>query len=173
MPMTPGLRKLALTAHVTASVGWLGAVLAFLGLAVAGVSSRDGEVLRAAYLTAEPVARFVIVPLALASVVTGIAQSLGTSWGLFRHYWVIFKFLIAVVATLVLLQYMQTVSYLSGVAAASGADLRELRSPTFVLHSGAALVVLVVATVLAVYKPRGMTRYGRRKQEELSETVEG
>jgi hypothetical protein len=29
MTMTPGLRKFALTAHVTSSVGWLGAVAAF------------------------------------------------------------------------------------------------------------------------------------------------
>ncbi|MFJ8314173.1 MULTISPECIES: hypothetical protein [unclassified Streptomyces] len=32
------------------------------------------------------------------------------------------------------------------------------------LKSGAALVVLVVATVLALYKTRGKTRYGQRKQ---------
>lgn len=31
--MNPRLRKLTLTAHVTASVGWLGAVTAFLVLA--------------------------------------------------------------------------------------------------------------------------------------------
>ena len=35
--MTPGLRKFALTTHVTSSVGWLGAVGAFLALAIAGV----------------------------------------------------------------------------------------------------------------------------------------
>jgi membrane protein implicated in regulation of membrane protease activity len=35
-----------------------------------------------------------------------------------------------------------------------------------VADAGAALLVLLVATVLAVYKPRGMTRYGRRKQQE-------
>jgi hypothetical protein len=38
MAMTPRLRKFALTAHVTSSVGWLGAVAAFLALAVAGLT---------------------------------------------------------------------------------------------------------------------------------------
>jgi hypothetical protein len=33
-------------------------------------------------------------------------------------------------------------------------------------HAALALLALLVATVLAVYKPRGMTRYGRRKQQE-------
>ena len=50
MTMTPGLRKFALTTHVTSSVGWLGAVGAFLALAIAGVGSEDAQIVRAAYL---------------------------------------------------------------------------------------------------------------------------
>ncbi len=34
--MKPALRKLTLTAHVTASVGWLGAVAAYLVPAIVG-----------------------------------------------------------------------------------------------------------------------------------------
>jgi hypothetical protein len=33
-----------------------------------------------------------------------------------------------------------------------------------VLHADAALLLLVVATTLAIYKPQGMTGYGQRKQ---------
>ena len=33
------------------------------------------------------------------------------------------------------------------------------------------LVVLIVLTALSVYKPRGMTRYGWRKQQELNKGV--
>jgi hypothetical protein len=82
---------------------------------------------------------------------------------------VVAKLVINVVATIVLLLYMQTLRYLAGVAAdatLSSADLRALRSPSPVLHAGAALLLLLVATTLAVYKPRGMTRYGWRKQHE-------
>jgi len=32
--------------------------------------------------------------------------------------------------------------------------------------AGAALVVLLVATVVSTYKPRGLTQYGWRKQQE-------
>ena len=89
--------------------------------------------------------------------------------GLIRHYWVLFKLLINVVATIVLLLYMQTLSYLAGIAAettASTGDLSGLRSPSAVVHAGAALLLLIVATVLAVYKPRGITRYDQRKQQQ-------
>jgi len=169
MTMPPGLRKFALTAHVTSSVGWLGAVAGFLALAVAALTSQDAQTVRAAYLTMELTGWFVLVPLALASLLTGLVQSLGTNWGLFRHYWVLAKLLINVAATIVLLLYMQTLSFFAGVAAettSSSDDLGLLRSPSPLLHAGAALMLLLVATVLAVYKPRGMTRYGQRKQHE-------
>jgi hypothetical protein len=164
MRMAPRVRKFTLTAHVVASVGWLGSIVAFLALAVAGVSSDDAQMVRSVYLVAEPLIWFVIVPLALASLLTGLVQSLGTTWGLFRHYWVLFKLGINLFATAVLLLYTQTVSVLADTAADSSSDLSELQGPTFVLHSAAALLLLLVATVLAVYKPRGMTAYGRRKQ---------
>jgi hypothetical protein len=166
MTLTPWVRKLALTAHVTSSVGWLGAVVAFLGLAAVGVTSENAQTVRGAYLVMEPAAWFVLVPLALVSLLTGLVQSLGTSWGLFRHYWVLFKLLINVAATGVLLLYMETFHSMAGVAADPRADLEVVRTVSPVLHAVAALVLLLVAATLAVYKPRGMTRYGRRKLEE-------
>ena len=167
--MTPDVRKLALTAHVASSVGWLGAVGVFLALAVAGLSSRDGQIVRAAYLAMDLTIRFVIIPLALASLLTGLVSSLGSTWGLFRHYWVLFKLVINVLATIVLLLYTQSISYVAGIAAGMTSprvDLNELGDPTHVVHASAALLVLLVATALAVYKPRGMTPYGQRKQHE-------
>ena len=49
MVMKPGLRKFALTAHVTSSVAWLGAVAAFLALAVIGLRSVDDDMVRSLY----------------------------------------------------------------------------------------------------------------------------
>jgi hypothetical protein len=166
--LTPGLRKLALTAHVTSSVGWLGAVAVFLALAVAGLTSEDPQVVRAAYITMNWAGWFLLVPLAVASLLTGLVQSLATKWGLFRHYWVLAKLLINLFATVVLLLYMQTLGSLGRLAADTTLprdDLGLLRSPSPALHAGAALLLLLVATGLAVYKPRGMTRFGRKHHE--------
>jgi hypothetical protein len=164
--MTPRLRRLAFTAHVTSSVGWLGAVTAFLGLAVVGMTAPDDRTVRGAYLVMEPAAWFVLVPLAVASLLTGIVQGLGTTWGLFRHYWVVFKLLINLFATIVLLMYMETFRSMATVAADPSADLDVVRNPSPVLHAVAALLLLLAAIVLAVYKPRGLTPYGRRRQGE-------
>ena len=166
MTLSPRLRKLALTAHVVSSVGWLGAVVAFLALAVAGLTSQDAQMVRAAYLSMELTTWFIIVPLSLASILTGLVSSLGTTWGLFRHYWVLAKLLLTIVSTIILLLHTKPIGYIAGVAAEtslSSTDLGKLRLQ-LVADAGAALLVLLVNATLGVYKPRGMTRYGRRKQ---------
>jgi uncharacterized membrane protein len=165
--LTPRVRKAALAAHVAVSVGWLGAVLAFLGLSVVGLTSGDPETVRGAYLVMEPVAWFVLAPLAFASLVTGLVQSLGTTWGVFRHYWVLAKLVINVFSTIVLLTYMETFRVLADTAADPSADVGAVRNPSPTLHASLAALLLLVATTLAVYKPRGMTRYGWRKQQQL------
>jgi hypothetical protein len=166
MIMTPRLRKFALTAHVTSSVGWLGTVAAFQALAIAAVRSREPEAVRGFYLAMELTGWYVIVPFCVASLVTGLIMSLGTAWGLFRHHWVVVKFLITVVAALILFGFTQTLSSLGDLAADQALSIGELRSlkQSPVLHSGGGLLVLLVTTILAVYKPWGLTRYGRRKQ---------
>jgi hypothetical protein len=168
MPMRPRLRKLALTAHVTSSVGWLGAVAAFLALGVIGLTTDDAQTARAVFLVMEPAGWAALVPLAFASLLTGLIQALGTTWGLFRHYWVLFKLLMNVAACAVLLAYMQTLGYLADAAADpafSADDLGDMRGSPMI-HSALALVLLLAATVLAVYKPRGTTRYGQRRLRE-------
>ena len=168
MTMAPGLRKLALTAHVTSTVGWLGAVACFLALAIAGLTSRDAQVVRAVYFAMELTGWYVIVPFCLASLLTGLVQALGTPWGLFRHYWILVKLLIAILSTILLLLHMQATSRLAGAAAEtifSGPALDRLRIQ-LTADAGAALVALLVATTLAIYKPRGMTGYGARKEHQ-------
>ena len=167
--LTPRLRKFALATHVICSVGWLGAVVVFLALAIVGLTSQDDRTVRGLYLVMEPAAWFVLVPFAITSLVTGIVMSLGTTWGLFRHYWVLFKLLITIFATIILLMYMRTFRNMSNMAADSTIDLWMVRNPSPVVHSVLALLVLIVATVLAVNKPQGITRYGRRKQHEQSD----
>ena len=166
MTMPPRLRKVVLTAHVTTSIGWLGAVIAYLALDLTAVYSDDIPTVRAAYLGMELIIWYAIVPLAFASVLVGVVNALGTPWGLFRHYWVLIKLLLTIFATLILMQEAQVVSGL-GDTAASTSDPRRL--PGTLLHSVGGLLVLLIIAVLAVFKPRGVTRYGWRKQHERSD----
>jgi hypothetical protein len=170
--MPHGLRKFALVAHVTSSVGLLGAVAAFLALAVAGLTGQDARSMQVAYVAMEMTTWYVVVPLNLAALLTGLVQSLGTSWGLFRHYWVVVKLLLTTLITVVLLLQTPQIAYMADRATGmrlSGTDHLGLRA-SLVVHAGGGLLVLLVTTTLSIYKPRGLTRYGwRRRHEQRSE----
>ncbi|MEO7118920.1 MAG: DUF2269 domain-containing protein [Candidatus Limnocylindrales bacterium] len=166
MTMPPRLRKFVLAAHLTCSVGWLGAVAAYLALDITVATSQDSGLVRAAWIAMGLVAAWTIVPLALASLLTGLVMALGTKWGLFRHWWVLISLLLTVVATLVLLSEAGLIGRMATIAAdPTISDVDLLALPPTLLHSAGGLLVLLVIQVLNVYKPQGLTPYGWRKQE--------
>src|SRR5215218_8939808 len=114
--VSPRLRKLALTAHVATSVGWLGAVAAVLALAIVGLAGTEAETVRSAYVAMELIGWTALLPLSFASLASGLLQALGTSWGLFRHYWVVTKLVMNLLAIAVLVMYMQTLNSLADIA---------------------------------------------------------
>lgn len=166
--MSPGIRKLMLTIHVTSSVGWLGAIAAYLALNVPALGSNDEQAVRAAYLMMDVVMRYALIPLAVASLATGIIQALGTPWGLFRHYWVTISLAVTVFAFVILVLHLPAVEDLAAVAADPDADVSRLEGDLF--HSVGGLVLLLVPLTLNIYKPRGMTRYGWRRTQERRDT---
>lgn len=173
MTLTPFFRKLGLTVHITFSVGWFGAVAGFLALAIAGLTSENSQIVVSSYLCMELITWFVIVPACFGTLLTGVIQSLATQWGLFRYYWILVKFLLTIVATIVLLVHMQPISYMADVVAGttmSDSDLRSLRIQ-LIADAGAALLVLLVSTTLSVYKPWGVTAYGQRRLNEQQKKV--
>ncbi|HSC40407.1 MAG TPA: hypothetical protein VLD19_21130 [Chitinophagaceae bacterium] len=168
MPFTPFLRKFMLTTHITFSIGWLGAVAGFLAIAITGLTSHNPQVVRSAYLVMELVGWFVIVPCSLAALLTGVVESLGTPWGLFRYYWVSVKFFLTIAAAVILLVHMQPISRIANIALTTtlpDIELRNLRIQ-LVFDAAAALLVLLVLTTISVYKPWGRTTYGLRKERE-------
>ncbi len=171
MTIQQGLRKFLLTTHITLAVGWIGAASAYLVLAVAALTSDGLVTLRAAWIAMDLIGWYLIVPLALASLLTGIVMSVGTPWGLFRHYWVIVSLVLTIVATAVLLNHMPTVSIFARAAAEPNiADVGKLRSALWgeLLHAGVGLLVLFAIEVLNVYKPQGMTAFGRRRVQQVA-----
>lgn len=164
MRMPPRVRQAMLAVHVAASVGWLGAIAAYIALNVPVIAGADEQLVRAAHLMMRPVAWYAVVPLALTSLVTGIVQALGTPWGLFRHYWVLISLVMTAFATAILLLHLGDVDALAARAADPSTDAGSLKGDLF--HSVGGLAVLLVPLVLNLYKPRGLTRYGWRKQQE-------
>lgn len=164
MLLTSATRKFVLTLHVMSSVGWTGAVAVFVVLDIAALPGPDPQLGRVLWLALQASVWSLLVPLAFASLLTGLILALGTVWGLFRHYWVLFKLVLTLIATVVLVLYTQTISTVAGMAANQA--MSGLGFPSTLLHTGGGLLVLLLTTALAIYKPRGMTRYGQRKRLE-------
>ena len=163
MVMTPAVRKFALSVHLTLSVGWIGAVAGYLALGITAVRSEDVDTIRSAWTAMEITGWYAIVPLALGSLLTGLVMALGTKWGLFRHYWVAISFVLTVFSAVVLVMHMPDVTATADVARRSeGAALEALGGDLG--HPGIGLAILVAIQVLNIYKPRGLTRYGWRRQ---------
>ena len=147
-------------------MGWLGAALAYVALNVPALTATDEATVRAAYLMMEPVVRYAVTPLAVACLLTGIIQSLGTPWGLLRNYWVIISLGITAFANVVLVLHLPAVSELAHSAAKPSTDVFALGGD--LAHSLGGLLLLLVPLVLNIYKPRGLTRHGWRAQRQRS-----
>jgi len=156
-----------LLAHITASTGWLGAVGTFLVLAIAGLDSADQQTVRGVYLAMPPVTWLVIVPLAFGSLLTGLALSLSSKWGIIRYYWVLAKLLINGLAIPILLLHTRIISEVANAAAKGSLSRGELREPRvqLIVVAVAAMLALLAAAALSVFKPRGTTPFNisRRK----------
>jgi|GEM_PF-237168 len=171
MSMTPKVRRVGLSVHMVSSVGLLGAIAVFLALSLAGLASADLSILHGVYRAMDLAARWVVLPLALLSLVSGLVQSLGTTWGLFRHYWVLVKLVLTVFATAILLAKIELIEYAARLAAGSTGNLALLREAgrELAVHAGGGLLVLLVPAVLSVYKPWGLTAGMRRAKVERGE----
>ncbi|WP_210373666.1 hypothetical protein [Rhodothermus bifroesti] len=129
------------------------------------------QLLRAAWIALGVIGSYVIVPLALSALITGITISLATPWGLFRHYWVVVSWHLTLVAVTVLLQHMSSVVTPVAAIAADTAitNVRDVLYPALqgeLLHAGVGLVILLGIATLNVYKPRGLTPLGREAPEK-------
>lgn len=170
--MRPGLRKAVLALHLTASVGWIGGVITYLALGLSAVNASADATIRSAWIAMEIVGWFAIVPLAVASLLTGIVMALGTRWGLLRHYWVVISLILTGISVAVLLLHMPGVTAAVEVARrSSGSELAALGGD--LAHPGIGLVVLLVVQVLNIYKPRGLTRYGHRRSDQRFRSAPG
>lgn len=155
--MTNRISKLVLTSHLTFSIGWLGAVVVFIALAITGLKSADSQISRACLIAMEISAWFVIVPFSLTSLATGVLQAVATKWGLFKYYWIVVKLFLTLASTLLLLLHMKPISYLA--SAASNTSFQKSKQAAqlidLIAKAGGAVLVLVFITALSVYKPWG------------------
>ncbi|MFI6132082.1 hypothetical protein [Micromonospora sp. NPDC051141] len=150
--LSPAGRKALLTAHLATSLGWLGTDLTLLALGVAGLRGADPDVV---YPAAALVVTWLFAPLSVAVWLIGTASALLTPWGLLRWRWVLVKIaLTTVMLGLVLLLLTPRIRHLGALAGAADAHLRV----DLVVPPAVSTTLLLIATVLSVWKPWGRIR---------------
>ena len=146
------VHKAALTAHVLSSVGWFGVAVLVAFCAITASSAGDPGYAKAMYHAVET-APWLSVPLGLVAVLTGVILSVGTTWGLVRHWWVVAKIVIAVAVIVTDPIVLATAAH-DAIRSGNAADV----IPPTIAHC----VMLGVATILSIFKPRGRTPWGKR-----------
>lgn len=170
--LPPRLRKLVLAAHIIVSVGWLGIVVAVLVLSITAATAQDVGMSEAAYVLIDNVSDILVAPppasFSIAALLTGIVLSLGTKWGLLKHYWILAKLLLTLTIILsgifLVDQWIQQAISMAGESTVGTVGAyRDGSAPMLLIYASVAhLLMLGVATVISVYKPWGTIRRGRR-----------
>jgi hypothetical protein len=160
--LPPRAYKLWSTVHLVVAAGWLGVTAAKLLLGLAAVLTGAPPRAQSLYLAMDAI-DIAFPPLAIGTLVSGVVLSLGTKWGLLRHYWVATKLVlaVAVIVTAVQLEdrYVRSaVPSLEWRADGTFVDAEPWSAGLLLALPAVHLLMLVAATALSVYKPWGRTR---------------
>ncbi|MGW5528309.1 DUF2269 domain-containing protein [Streptomyces xanthochromogenes] len=153
-----------MVAHVAVSVSWLGLTLGLLALGITAYTTDSPAMTDAAYRAMKVFGDWLVLPIALLTLVTGVVLSLGTRWGLARHRWVWIKFWLTLV-TLCLSAFLLRPE-INGAVAAGVPDTSLVAAP--IVSSSAYFFM----TAISVLKPWGLTRRGRKHRAESRKTVD-
>jgi uncharacterized membrane protein len=163
--MPPQIRKVVLTLHVIFAVGWLGTGFTMLALGIMGFTGSNIQTMRESYVSMERLGDFVVIPVALCAVLTGLLLGLGSRWGLLRHYWVAVKLIVGLGAlTLAAFALRARLHEAASLVKKPGASTDiGFVSITLIVAPSVALVLYTSNVVLSIFKPWGKTSYGKRK----------
>jgi hypothetical protein len=158
-------RKGVLVVHIASAGAWIGIDVVMGVLVFTALLSEDDNTRALCYRALELFAIWPLLTTGLVCLVSGVVLGLGTKWGLVRYWWVAIKLALnAVLLVLVAFALRPGVVEMAEqgrrFAAGEPASLAvgDLIFPPIVSTSA-----LLVATVLAVFKPWGRTRLASRK----------
>jgi predicted signal transduction protein with EAL and GGDEF domain len=150
------MRKALATLHIVSSVSLIGQELVMVVLALVAIRSTDPALVHDVYTLLGVLVPSMGIPLFLVALASGVALSLRTRWGLFRHYWVIAKLVLTLATAIIGALWVSAWAEQLAVDPRPGLQLAHLGGVLTQLGA------LTVATALSVYKPRGQRRVRSR-----------
>ncbi|RXS87686.1 DUF2269 domain-containing protein [Streptomyces sp. TM32] len=152
-------RRAVLVLHVAVSVSWLGLTLGLLALGLTGYTTGSPAMATAAYRAMKVFGDWLVLPIALMSLLSGLVLSLGTPWGLARHRWVVIKFWLTLLTLLLSVFALRPGINRLAAAAAAGTPAPDIH---LVIAPAVATATYFFLTAISVLKPWGPTKRGSR-----------
>ncbi len=157
--MTVFQQKLLKVFHLITASLWLSSVIALALLPIISSPTATGDEIYMYNLTYHFIDMFILTPAALVTLITGLIYSLFTTWGFFRHGWIVYKWIVSLLIIITGTFYFgPMVTELLEIAdtkrIAALQDQYYMQGHTVGLY--AAIVntsLLVVAVIVSVYKP--------------------
>jgi hypothetical protein len=155
-------RRGILVAHIASAGAWIG-IDVVMGVLVFTALFGNDETRALCYRALELFAVWPLIATGLVSLASGVALGLGTKWGLIRYWWVAIKLalniiLVALVPVALRPEVIEKAEqgrrFVAGEAASLGVG--DLIFPPIVSPT-----LLLIAVVLAVFKPWGRIRERR------------
>jgi hypothetical protein len=148
-------RHSVLTIHIAASVTLLGTTAGLL-TSSAYASQQDAQDAHAIYTLCRLLVFSLDVPLSLIALVSGAWLALASRWGLLRTWWVTLK--LALLLGTIVLGATMTGRALTTLLSAAGHGTTSNAHWLLLAAATCQLAILLVATILSVFKPFGRIR---------------
>ncbi|WP_217168407.1 DUF2269 family protein [Streptomyces sp. AC512_CC834] len=160
MKLSRPARRVSLVVHVVAAACWLGLTLGLLALGLTAATTASPVTVEASVRCMKLFADWLLLPLALLTLASGLVLALGTPWGLARHRWVFTKFWLTLATTTATVFALRPGVNSAVTAVAAGESLPDAGDVLF--GPVVSLSAYVLMTVISLLKPWGLTRRGRR-----------
>ncbi|MFJ3823411.1 DUF2269 domain-containing protein [Streptomyces nodosus] len=155
-------RRAFLVVHVVASASWLGLTLGLLALGINATVIRSAVTVEGSVRAMKLFADWLVLPVAVLTLLSGLVLSLATPWGLARHRWVYTKFWLTLATITATVLALRPGVNSAVEAVAVGGQLPGARG--VLMGPIVSLTAYVFMTVISILKPWGLTRRGRRQR---------
>ncbi|WP_427158512.1 hypothetical protein ACQFX9_22085 [Aliinostoc sp. HNIBRCY26] len=147
--------------HVVTIAAWFGVALAMMLMALANLQTTNGDELYAINAMVKFLDDFVVIPMAIASVLTGTLLCWLTVWGFFKFYWVITKWIAT--TTLIIFGTFWLGPWTNSMTAIADIErTKALNNPLFmfdihgvIIGGGIQLICLSAIIAISIIKPWG------------------
>ncbi len=162
------VRRATVFVHVLVAIAWVGVDLVVGALSLTGLRTEDPRTMATAYTAIGMFAVPLMLALGLLTLATGVTLSLGTRYGLLRHWWVVVKLVANLVLTVLVVVALRPV-LAEATAQAATVDpslpgrLARVRVD-LVFPPLVSTTTLLAAAWLGWYKPWGTTRPAPRRR---------